>query len=143
MVGGFVAVVCSAGISDYALVTSVSDRALVSNVEGTAVPALGGHIVKATLTNMVLAGNNAGALALAFGHADARFAAELNAADGGGANVGARALHECHAPSGAMGHTFTPLGATGPNAVSRTDCHPLGGDDGGGNVHRDANHLGS
>ena len=149
--GGFAAVVvCGAGISAYALVTSASDRALVNNVEGTAMAALGGHIVQATLTNMVLAGNNTGALALAFGHGDAMFAAKFNAADGSGANVGAGSrftrMPRADLKGAGQWATHSPARATGPNTVSCTDCHQLGGDDGGGpasgNVHRDANHLG-
>ncbi|HXK19335.1 MAG TPA: di-heme oxidoredictase family protein [Polyangiaceae bacterium] len=144
------AVVCGAGISAYALVTSASDRALVSNVEGTAMAALGGHIVQATLTNMVLAGNNAGALALAFDHGDEMFAAKFNAADGSGANVGAGSrftrMPRADLKGAGQWATHTPARATGPNTVSCTNCHQQGGDDGGGpasgNVHRDANHLG-
>ena len=149
--GGFAAAaVCGAGISAYALVTSASDRAIVSNVHGTAIGALGGHIVQATLTNLVLAGNNAGALTLAFGHGDDMFAAKFNAADGSGANVGVGSrftrMPRADLKGAGQWATHTPARATGPNTVSCTDCHQLGGDDGAGpaagNVHRDANHLG-
>jgi hypothetical protein len=50
--------------------------------------AIGAHVVRATLTNLVLSGQNAAARDQAFGIGDELFAAPFNAADGSGANVG-------------------------------------------------------
>jgi hypothetical protein len=91
------------------------------------------------------------AAALAFDHGDQMFAAKFNAADGSGANVGngSRFTRMPRADLVGAGQwaTHTPARATGPNTVSCTDCHALGGDDGAGaastNVHRDGNHLGA
>ena len=151
VLGGLAAaVVCGGSIGAYALVTSAADRTVVSNVQGTAIGALGGHIVQSTLTNLVLGGNNAAALSLAFGNGDAMFAAKFNAADGSGANVGANSrftrMPRADLKGTGQWANHAPARATGPNTVSCTDCHTLGGDDGAGpassNVHRDAEHLG-
>lgn len=149
--GVAVAVVIGSGVSAWALVTSNAERTIVRNVHGTAIGAIGAHVVQATLTNLVLSGQNAAALDQAFTIGDELFAAPFNAADGSGANVGvgSRFTRMPRADLRGSGQwaNHVPSRATGPNSVACTDCHNLGGDDGAGpaasNVHRDANHLGA
>jgi mono/diheme cytochrome c family protein len=133
------------GVSAWALITSSGDIALVSATEGT----VGGHVVQSTLTNLVIGGQNAAAFTQAFDRGNQLFSAPFNAADGGGAKVGAgeRFTRMPRADKTGAGEwaTHTPARATGPNAVNCSGCHNQGGDDGGGeaadNVHRDANHT--
>jgi Di-haem oxidoreductase, putative peroxidase len=137
------------GVSAWALITGSGDRTIVQNVEGTVIGSIGGHIVQATLTNQVIAGNNAQAFADAVETGDQLFQARFNAADGGGANVGqgSRFTRMPRADLTGSGQwaSHVPARATGPNATGCTGCHLLGGDDGAGdaadNVHRDANHT--
>ncbi len=146
-----VAVVVGSGVSAWALVTSNAERTIVRNVHGTAISAIGAHVVQATLTNLVLSGQNASARDQAFEIGDELFAAPFNAADGSGANVGvgSRFTRMPRADLRGTGQwaNHVPSRATGPNSIACTDCHNLGGDDGAGpaasNVHRDANHLGA
>ncbi|MDB4982759.1 MAG: hypothetical protein JWM82_3511, partial [Myxococcales bacterium] len=138
------------GVSAWALITGSGDRTIVSNVEGTVIGAIGGHIVQSTLTNQVIGGQNAVAFASAFAFGDELFASSLNAADGGGANVGqgSRYTRMPRADLNAAGQwgQHVPARSTGPNATNCIACHNQGGDDGSGdaadNVHRDANHTG-
>jgi hypothetical protein len=147
---GVVVGVCAGGLSAWALVSSASERQIVSNVEGTAIAAIGGHIVQTTLTNLVLGGEAEEALDLAFERGDELFGAKFNAADGSGANVGANQrftrMPRADLTGAGQWANHVPSRATGPNAVSCTDCHQLPADDGAGpasaNVHRDPNHTG-
>jgi hypothetical protein len=142
--------VFGSGVSAWALITGSSDRTIVSNVEGTAIGAIGGHVVQSTLTNQVMAGQNAAAFASAFAFGNELFDASLNAAEGGGANVGqgSRYTRMPRADLNGAGQwgQHVPARSTGPNATNCLTCHSLGGDDGGGdsggNVHRDAIHTG-
>ena len=142
--------VFGSGVSAFALITASGDRTIVNNVEGTAIAAIGGHIVQATLTNQVIAGDNAGAFEDAFERGDELFAVSFNAADGGGANIGqgSRFTRMPRADLNAAGQwgQHTPARATGPNATKCTACHDTPADDGSGdsagNVHRDALHTG-
>src|SRR6185295_6910526 len=118
-------------------------------VHGSSFAALGGHVVQSSLTNDVIAGNNATAFAEAFELGDGMFQTKFHAGDGGGANVGA-GMRFTRMPRADLTGTgqwtnHTPSRATGPNAMACTGCHNQGGDDGGGeaadNVHRDANHT--
>jgi hypothetical protein len=149
-VGAVLAVVVfGTSVSAVALITSSGDRAIVDNVEGDTFQALGGHIVQSTLTNEVIAGQNAQAFAQAFALGDGMFAAKFHAGDGGGANVGVgeryTRMPRADLTGAGQWATHTPARATGPNATGCNKCHNLGGDDGGGdssaNVHRDANHT--
>jgi cytochrome c553 len=143
------AIVFGTSLSAVALITSASDRAIVDNVEGDTFQALGGHIVQSTLTNEVIAGQNAQAFQQAFALGDGMFAAKFHAADGGGANVGVgeryTRMPRADLTGAGQWATHTPARATGPNATGCNKCHNQGGDDGGGdsadNVHRDANHT--
>jgi hypothetical protein len=143
------AVVFGTSVSALALITSAGDRAIVDAVQGDTFAANGGHIVQSTLTNEVIAGQNAQAFQQSFALGDAMFAAKFHAGDGGGANVGVgeRYTRMPRADLAGAGQwaTHTPARATGPNATGCTGCHNLGGDDGAGdssaNVHRDANHT--
>jgi cytochrome c peroxidase len=138
------------GVSAWALITGSGDRTIVSNVEGTAIGAIGGHVVQATLTNQVIAGQNATAFADAFEFGDELFASSLNAAEGGGANVGqgSRYTRMPRADLNGAGQwgQHVPARSTGPNATNCVTCHNMPADDGGGdsagNVHRDALHTG-
>jgi hypothetical protein len=137
------------GVSAYALITSSGDRAIVDAVQGDTFQALGGHIVQSTLTNEVIAGQDAQAFQQAFALGDGFFAAKFHAGDGGGANVGVgeryTRMPRADLTGAGQWATHTPARATGPNATGCTGCHNLGGDDGAGdssaNVHRDANHT--
>src|SRR5262245_31244031 len=80
--------VFGSGVSAFALITAQGDRTIVQNVEGTAIGAIGGHIVQSSLTNQVIAGDGDGAFERAFEFGDELFSSKLNAAEGGGANVG-------------------------------------------------------
>jgi hypothetical protein len=141
--------VFGSGVSGWALITAASDLTVVSNVQGLTFSAMGGHIVQSTLTNEVMAGNDATAFSQAFALGDAMFSAKFNAADGGGANVGVgeryTRMPRADLTGAGQWATHTPARATGPNATGCTGCHNLGGDDGAGdsaaNVHRDANHT--
>jgi hypothetical protein len=141
--------ILGSGVSAFAIITSSGDRTIVNNVHGSTFNAIGGHIVQATLTNDVIAGNNAEAFAEAFELGDEMFAARFHAGDGGGANVGVGERYTRMPRADLTGSgqwaTHTPSRATGPNATGCTACHSLGGDDGAGdsgaNVHRDANHT--
>jgi hypothetical protein len=142
--------VFGSGVSAFALITAQGDRTIVQNVEGTAIGAIGGHIVQSTLTNQVIAGAGAEAFELAFERGDELFSAKFNAADGGGANVGqgSRFTRMPRADLNAAGQwgQHVPSRATGPNATNCTGCHDTPVDDGAGdaagNVHRDALHTG-
>jgi cytochrome c peroxidase len=142
--------VFGSGVSAWALITASGDRTIVSNVEGTAIGAIGGHVVQATLTNQVIAGQNATAFANAFEFGDELFASSLNAAEGGGANVGqgSRYTRMPRADLNGAGQwgQHVPARSTGPNATNCITCHNMPSDDGGGdsagNVHRDALHTG-
>jgi hypothetical protein len=133
----------------WALITSSGDRTIVNNVHGSTFSAIGGHVVQSTLTNQVIAGQNAAAFATAFGRGDEIFAARFHAGDGGGANVGVGERYTRMPRADLTGSgqwaTHVPSRATGPNATGCTQCHNEGGDDGSGdsasNVHRDANHT--
>jgi hypothetical protein len=149
-VGAVIALfVFGSGVSAYALITSAGDRTIVDNTEGDTFQALGGHIVQSTLTNEVIAGQNAQAFAQAFTLGDGMFAAKFHAADGGGANVGVgeryTRMPRADLTGAGQWATHTPARATGPNATGCNKCHNQGGDDGGGdssaNVHRDGNHT--
>ncbi|MDB4980346.1 MAG: hypothetical protein JWM82_1098 [Myxococcales bacterium] len=138
------------GMTAWALISSQGDLQIVSDVEGTAVASIGGHVVQATLTNLVQSGQNAAAFASASAQGDALFQTGFNAADGGGANVGA-GLRFTRMPRADLSGTgqwanHQPARATGPNAMACTGCHNQAGDDGGGeasdNVHRDGTHAG-
>ena len=137
------------GVSAYAIITSSGDRTIVNNVHGSTFNAIGGHIVQSTLTNQVIAGQNAAAFTAAFNLGDGFFAARFHAGDGGGANVGVgeryTRMPRADLTGAGQWATHTPARATGPNATGCTQCHNEGGDDGSGdsaaNVHRDANHT--
>ncbi len=141
--------VFGSGVSAYAIITSSGDRTIVANVQGLTFSTFGGHIVQSTLTNEVIAGNDAAAFSQAFAAGDAMFSAKFNAADGGGANVGVgeryTRMPRADLTGAGQWATHTPARATGPNATGCTGCHNLGGDDGAGdsaaNVHRDGNHT--
>jgi hypothetical protein len=141
--------VFGSGMSAWAIITASGDLTIVNNVQGSTFSTFGGHIVQATLTNEVIAGNGSAAFAQAFAAGDAMFAAKFHAGDGGGANVGAGERYTRMPRADLTGSgqwaTHTPARATGPNATGCTGCHNLGGDDGAGdsaaNVHRDANHT--
>ena len=112
------AVVFGSGVSAFALITSSGDRTIVNNVQGSTFAALGGHIVQSTLTNQVIAGQNAQAFAAAFALGDAMFAAKFHAGDGGGANVGAgeryTRMPRADLTGAGQWATHTPARATGP-----------------------------
>jgi hypothetical protein len=135
--------------SAWALITSSGDRAIVNNVQGSTFSAIGGHMVQSTLTNQVIAGQNATAFANASELGNQMFQSKFHAGDGGGANVGVGERYTRMPRADLTGSgqwaTHTPARATGPNATSCTGCHNLGGDDGAGdsadNVHRDGNHT--
>ncbi len=138
-------------LSATALITSSTDRQIVSAVEGTGFGQIGGKIVQATLTNLVLNGQEEEALDLAFDHGDEMFSVGFNAADGSGANVGrgSRFTRMPRADLNGAGQwgQHVPSRATGPNARACTDCHGVPVDDGAGaansNVHRDPTHAGA
>jgi hypothetical protein len=144
-----VVVLSGSGWSAWALITSQGDLTTVKNVQGSTFSAIGGHMVQSTLTNQVIAGQNAAAFTASFALGDGMFAAKFNASDGGGANVGAgeryTRMPRADLTGAGQWASHTPARATGPNATGCTGCHNLGGDDGAGdssaNVHRDGNHT--
>jgi hypothetical protein len=148
-VGVVAAMVIFGSGSAWALITSSADRTIVNNVQGSTFSAIGGHMVQSTLTNQVIAGQNAAAFAAAANLGDQMFQSKFHAGDGGGANVGVgeryTRMPRADLTGAGQWATHTPARATGPNATSCTGCHNLGGDDGAGdsadNVHRDANHT--
>jgi hypothetical protein len=83
------------GVSAWALITDATQLAIVANVQGSTLSAIGGHIVQSTLTNQVVAGQNATAFATAFARGDSMFSSRFNGADGGGANVGVGERYTC------------------------------------------------
>lgn len=136
------------GVSAWAIITDATQLTIVKNVQGTQFAAIGGHIVQSTLTNEVIAGNDAAAFSQAFARGDDMFSTSFNGADGVGANVGpgTRFTRMPRADLTGAGQwaSHTPSRATGPNATACVGCHNAGGDDGSGdaadNVHRDPNH---
>jgi len=140
--------VFGSGVS-WALITGTSDLAIVANVQGSTFTAIGGHVVQSTLTNQVIAGQNATAFATAFARGDSMFSSAFNGADGGGANVGVgeryTRMPRADLTGAGQWATHTPARATGPNATGCAGCHNIVGDDGAGdaaaNVHRDPNHT--
>ncbi len=141
--------VFGSGVSAWAIITDATNLAIVSNVQGSTFTAIGGHIVQSTLTNEVIAGNDAAAFSQCFTRGDAMFSAVFNGADGGGANVGVgeryTRMPRADLTGAGQWATHTPARATGPNATGCTGCHNLVSDDGAGdsaaNVHRDPNHT--
>jgi cytochrome c551/c552 len=142
-------VVLGSGVSAWALITDSTNLGIVRNVQGSTFSSFGGHIVQSTLTNEVIAGNNAQAFSQCFSSGDGFFAASFNGGDGGGANVGVgeRYTRMPRADLAGAGQwaSHTPSRATGPNATGCVGCHNQVSDDGGGdsadNVHRDPNHT--
>jgi len=108
------------------------------------------HLGQSDLTNLVKAGQGAGAFEQAFEHGNVLFETQFNALDGGGANVG-QGLRYTRVPRADLAGpgqwaTHTPRRETGPNAAACNSCHNTPGDDGSGNPSnmavRDPQHAG-
>src|SRR6185503_11807092 len=119
--------VFGSGVSAFALITSSGDRAIVNNTEGSTFGKIGGHMVQSSLTNQVIAGQNAAAFDAAFELGDQMFTAPFHAGDGSGANVGvgSRFTRMPRADLNGAGQwgQHVPSRATGPNAVNCGGCH--------------------
>ena len=140
-------------LSATALITSSTDRQIVSAVEGTGFGQIGGKIIQATLTNLVLAGNNDAALDQAFDHGDEMFSVGFNAAEAAApTSAGGRftRMPRADLTAPAVGATHA-LARHGPERPSLYRLPPPGpGDDGGASAattctaihsHRRANRM--